>query len=250
MGFAVLILYLQDFPPFFPVLREINALKIGHFWSLAVEEQFYIFWPFVLFSARRHLGSLCITLWILSLGYRIVASHFSAEWSFNFLPGRVGELCAGAYLAHALRADKPILKFAVPVLIISALVLVAIFFATNSFTWTPSITNTLGLAVASTLFASLIAVALSGGAVQHIFELSLLRWIGKISYGIYVYHLLLEPLFSYLAYHLVATTSGNSFLISRFFVALVGTLVVSTISFRYLETPARSIALRHVVVPS
>ena len=48
------------------------------------------------------------------------------------------------------------------------------------------------------VFTALIALCLRPGITQRIFQTPSLRWLGKISYGIYVYHLLLAPLYAWL----------------------------------------------------
>src|SRR5262249_2000493 len=59
---------------FFSQWAPIDCLRIDHFWSLAVEEQYYLFWPFVVaWSDRRTLMRLCVGLYFLSLVFRAVA---------------------------------------------------------------------------------------------------------------------------------------------------------------------------------
>jgi peptidoglycan/LPS O-acetylase OafA/YrhL len=74
-----------------------------HLWSLGVEEQFYIFWPLILFWAYRHswsFGRLMSALIVLSCLICIYVSSVSAVTAFYWLPTRAWQLLAGAGLAY------------------------------------------------------------------------------------------------------------------------------------------------------
>jgi peptidoglycan/LPS O-acetylase OafA/YrhL len=93
----------------------------------------------------------------------------------------------------------------------------------------------LGVALFSVLFTALIALALQPGITERIFSLPILRWLGTISYGIYVYHLVLYPVFAWFAHQLLPTSTGKRYQLVLAAVALVGTLVAASISFATLE---------------
>ncbi len=95
----------------------------------------------------------------------------------------------------------------------------------------------LAIAAISIAYTGLIAVALRPGVVQRLASVAWLRWVGKVSFGIYVYHLLLRRMFEWIAAQLTYTTGGNRFLLVRFAVALVGTLVIAGLSYPFYEKP-------------
>ena len=85
-----------------------EVFNLNHLWSLAVEEQFYIFWPFVVyFMPKRGLAILCLLLLAMGTGLRnmtdhVVGTEFSvAAYTLPFC--RMDGLAIGAFVAVALR---------------------------------------------------------------------------------------------------------------------------------------------------
>jgi peptidoglycan/LPS O-acetylase OafA/YrhL len=238
-------LYLQDAPFFNAQLANPPAgVEMVHFWSLAVEEQFYLVWPFLLAlfaGKRRRAIHLILTLWVGSLAFRVAMLGLNGEgWSSYFLFGRAGELLAGAYLAMAVRGDscerERIFRSLPYILGCSLLFLVLIGFASPSLEISTSWWSTAGLAVLSIFFASVIGLSLKPGVVQSVFQTPVLRWLGKISYGIYVYHLLLHPGFLWLVQRMAPNLGSNARAGLIFVVALAGTLGVASLSFYTYES--------------
>jgi peptidoglycan/LPS O-acetylase OafA/YrhL len=64
-----------------------------------------------------------------------------------------------------------------------------------------------------------------------------LRWLGKISYGIYVYHILLNPLFVWIVARTFPGLGHDAHFLAIAIVAAVGTLTVATLSFYGFEAP-------------
>ncbi len=80
---------------------------VGHFWSLAVEEHFYLVWPVVvLFCSRRALLAVCVGCGVFALSLRVALAlaGVSDVALVAFTPCRLDALCAGAFLAVTLRA--------------------------------------------------------------------------------------------------------------------------------------------------
>ena len=86
---------------------------VQHFWSLAVEEQFYLVWPCVLLvlltSLRRRLGVLVVVAAVTaaSFAWSVAATATDATAAYFSTPVRAWELGAGALLALAVRAGLP-----------------------------------------------------------------------------------------------------------------------------------------------
>lgn len=167
-------------------------------WSLAVEEQFYIFWPFVvLLLPERALAVVAAALVFIVPVLRAVATPwFDSFWPIYYLtPFRMDLLASGALLAVLVRRDRNALEpFKIPAAIcfFAALAVLAWlhlhyprFRAAN----TP-LSNALLYSVSLVLCTSIVVFALqSRGFVKRLLCNPVLVYIGTISYTIYLIHL-------------------------------------------------------------
>jgi len=185
-------------------------------------------------------------LWTLSLFFRLtmIYLHTPMEWRGEFLLSRAGELLAGAYLAMAVRGDaqerQHLFRWLPAILFGSLALILVICFVTGGLFFDTPLMSTVGLCFCSTLFASVIGLALRPGIVQAIFAVPVLRWLGKISYGIYVYHMLLRNLWvrigDQIAHRVFPGLGHDGRLALIFCVALAGTLAVASLSFYTFES--------------
>ncbi len=172
--------------------------SLPHFWSLAVEEQYYLVWPMVVrrLDARR-LCRFCIALAVGSLLVRLalVLCSVSPEVVYSVTPCRLDALALGAALAALLGQagmSSRLPRAAAPVLGLAGLIAIAGAFATHAFPRTTPLGQTLGYALLSIIFTLCIAAALAGGGQRSCWVAALrftpLRLCGKYSYGMYVLH--------------------------------------------------------------
>jgi len=158
-----------------------------HMWSLAIEEQFYLFFPIFLLAVHRWARSLMLP----ALGVMVLLSFLMGWWatgwkpvaSFYLLPTRLWELGAGAVLAAALRRYGPLKRGqAVAGLTGATLIILALVIHTKA---TPFPGWFAALPVLGAVLLILAGPAtLTGKALSA----QPMLWIGWISYPLYLVH--------------------------------------------------------------
>lgn len=217
---------------------------VPHFWTLAVEEQFYLIWPCVmLFLPRKWLVPFLIALCCLGPIWRLWASFYysSDDWSaaFTFTPGVIDFLAFGALLAiaaHGNRSEETLEKAVRYVVLPVGIVLYVSLFWVNR-----SLDHHVPLALENTgaalIFCWLIYSASRGfgGLFGRLLEWRPIVYLGKISYGIYIYHFLVPLAFAALATHFGFGYEDSGFV--NFVAASLVTFGVSALSWHLFERP-------------
>ena len=236
--------YLQNVPTVYPTLSKFpDAQSLSHFWSLAVEEQFYLIWPFVLAWAYPRAGwarNICLLIWVSSFAFRVGVSMTGSGhlWAIAFLAGRAGELSLGAYLALVVRDPifkKRFFRWTPWVFGVSLLALISVTLGSGQTTVESGGMETIGIAINAILFASLIALSLRPGPIASVFQMGWLRWLGRVSYGVYVYHILLGSAFDWIATHAFPGAGRELHFLVLLAVAAPGTLIAASFSYYCFE---------------
>ncbi len=162
-----------------------------HFWSLAVEEQFYLVWPFlVLFSPRRWLVPTLFAMIFMSAGLRFFVVRPNPDFFYYLTFTRLDGLAAGALLAvaygrNSLEPHRRLLQ-AGAVVFAATMVGIGVVFRDLGLTWFV----TIKYLIITGFYACVVATQLvgSGSLMSKFLRVRWLRFIGRISYGLYVFH--------------------------------------------------------------
>lgn len=194
-GRAAYFLYLQNYLGL-PGSSLRHALALGHFWSLAVEEQFYLAWPLLIwFLPARLMLRICVAGAGCALLVRIfLVHHFGPHlWIHQLTMTRGEGLLIGSALAILAAEGKrisPRLLMTMAAAGVSVLLFVLLidrreFFNTNAGPYM----YTLGVSGLGLLFGALVGSSqYTVPGLTYFLNGSVLKRFGKYSYGVYVYH--------------------------------------------------------------
>jgi peptidoglycan/LPS O-acetylase OafA/YrhL len=187
----------------------LKANVFGHFWSLAVEEQFYIVWPLVIWLLPENaILTLCGVGLVAALPLRVLMVHkFAYDFTAMALTtSRVDGLLVGVILAIVLRRRQIPLRWIYLCLGVGAGIIgfIAVFHHTEliaTYLYMP----TIGITGFSLLSGGLLALSQHRIVwLRYILEARWLRTVGKYSYGMYIYHI---PVYL-ICEHVLATQFG------------------------------------------
>jgi len=226
--------------------------QLGHFWTLAVEEQFYFAWPwFVLFVPRRMLPWMTIVIILLGPLYRFYAASNGPD-AFTARVDTIGTftlacfdtLGTGSLLAIMYHSDHPrekihryLSRLVLPVGIIATLFLYGLLY--YGFNWKVHLIFA-DLSVAM-IFCWLVSAASLGfkGVLGAVLEWQPLVYTGKMTYGIYVYHNFIPLLFAVTFKRLGLEYSMNGPF--NFALASLTTWMVAALSWHLVEQPINGV---------
>jgi peptidoglycan/LPS O-acetylase OafA/YrhL len=222
-----------------------STVTLHHLWSLAVEEQFYLLWPLLILLIRNKrmllylmmavlLAVLVLRWWIWS--YEIAELSYYRLYTFT----RIDGLCIGSMVAILQRTRPGFLKknTALIALVFAALNF-AFFFINRKYEFSFPYLALAGYTTFAMMFGLLVNETVSGenALINKTFGIPPLRFVGRISYGLYIIHWPLYILWRPGLTQWVAERSSP--LYTPFIVSLIATLsavALAWLSFRFFES--------------
>ncbi|WP_342719927.1 acyltransferase family protein (plasmid) [Bacillus paramycoides] len=235
---------------YFDNFNQISPLN--HFWSLAVEEQFYVVWPFIISLGLYYIKKQSRMILLICLGVFASALAMAILYEPGVDPSRIYygtdtrafSLLIGAVLALVWPSNRlankiiPKARFILDVVGgIALIIILVMFWKTNQYD--PFLYKG-GMVLLSIATALLVAnLAHPASRIAQFLRFRPLRWIGVRSYGIYLWH---YPI-------LTLTTpkvNAGDFSIIRAILQFLLIILIAQISWKFIEKPIRQGALRNI----
>jgi peptidoglycan/LPS O-acetylase OafA/YrhL len=203
-----------------------------HYWSLAVEEQFYLLWPllilFFFMMATKLKKKIALTVLVaavtaLSFVFSIYQTETSPIWAFYSLPTRAWELGLGALLVLL-----PPIKTKKLVGLLGFIFVIASAFIFNETTAFPGLNAVLPVLGTVMLIATINSWP---PFLNDVANSRLFQWLGEISYPLYLWHwpLLVLP----------STYFARPLAVYERIIAIFATIVLADLTHRFIEEPFR-----------
>jgi len=218
------------------IYQSITNVYVGnfnHFWSLAVEEQFYLFWPFlILFIPNKHLLKILVLIIALSILSKAYTYGFTQNWMAisYFTSNCMYALGFGALLAFLKTYHFTFLKKFIAFkwfLIVAFTYLFSLFIQISfSLSWWKYVVDDVLFSIVACQVILIASENGFKGIFKELLEHPFIVLCGKISYGMYLYHLFIPT-------KIFESLNGLASLILLFIL----TFIVSYLSWKFIEQP-------------
>lgn len=174
---------------YFLVTREYQPWVVGHVWSLNVLEQFYLIWPpVILFLSIRRIYMLSLAIILVTSFVHVHAYSMGLDWYWSHLIFASGPIAFGAF-AYLLQRNLEVRRAATtrPALALCLAVFISPLFMWEGFGSSPTY-----YILCMPALAAIVTGAFAGysGPVGWTLASPVSAFLSKISYGVYIYHVL------------------------------------------------------------
>jgi len=223
------------------VLKPQVAAPIAHLWTLSVEEQFYLIWPLLMLAVPyKHVRRVILCSITIGICWKAVVINTLGDHLAGALPvfSCLDSLAVGAWLAFVEQDET--LQSRREQILRNLLFAGGAVLSTQAFLlitgWGRGLVLMTSFVGASFFFAWLVGRAAQGfrGWIRAVLEWRPLLYMGKISYGIYLYHYFMPRVLTYLLNNFGFAQPGNVF---AGVLAFTLTVITATLSWYLLERP-------------
>lgn len=229
-------------------------LHMSHLWSLALEEQFYLFWPFVVLAVPvRWLPRAILALSALAVALRaglVAWTGWGLEAAYILMPARLDALLIGgglAWMVRSVEGRRWVRRLQRPVGVAAGLVLLGLALWRGAGSRLDPYVQVFGYAALALAATAVIASALPGGKAGRWRQVLASPWLqtfGKYSYAIYVFQYPIVALLDSVVRPVLDVWSGGAVLpvsLAIFVLASALSLLAARVSWALVEAPALSL---------
>lgn len=236
--------YLQNWPLIFK--SDSGGTVLNHYWSLAIEEQYYLIWPVIILLLKKPKRILLLCIFSLAI---VIISRFYIWENRNEFPSyeraflftRIDGILIGAMLASVYNMGHGLFRKYFTIFLLSLTAVNYVFYLVKK-NQSPDfpVWGIAGFTTFSLIFAIIVyeAVMKENKIVNFILSNSILRFLGKYSYGFYIFHwpvaIILSPVF----YNMGTSLFQKDGFVHLFFVGILSSLaglLISILSWHLLE---------------
>ena len=216
---------------------------LSHYWSLAVEEHFYLFWPLIVWACSTRqvavAAGLAVAGAVLLRAYALHAGGDPAAL-MGLTPLRLDGLALGALASVAARGGaptRPAVQTARAILVIAVAALFGIVVGRRTLSQFDPWMWVFGYTLIATATSALILMVRAPGRLGSALSHRGLRWFGTYSFGLYVWHPILAVVLLHSRWAVIAPGQGAAAILLATGTVIAATLGVAWLSYHAFEKP-------------